>query len=229
MHYRVPVLATVGICLAIGMAPVAPALAQRVLATVTNPAEVGFSAERLKRITSALEADVKAGVIPGAVVVVGRKGRIAYFDSVGQLDPDAKTPMSRDGIFRIYSMTKPIVSVAAMMLMEEGRIALTDPVAKYIPEFAGVKVGVEKAGTDGKPAMDLVAPRRAMTVQDLLRHTSGLTYGFFGTGVVKQAYLDSKGIFGADLTNAEFAKGLATLPLMHQPGSTATRPMCSAG
>ncbi len=128
--------------------------------------------------------------------------------------------MSKDGIFRIYSMTKPITSVAAMMLVEDGKLALSDPVAKYIPEFANVKVGVEKAGADGKPAtLELVAPRRPMTVQDLLRHTSGLTYGFFGTGLVKKAYVDSKGIFGADLTNAEFSKELATLPLMHQPGS----------
>ena len=219
MHLRAPSLAAIGVCLAIGLAPVPSALAQRALAVAANPAEVGFSAERLKRITAALEADVKAGIIPGALVVVGRKGRIAYSESVGQLDPEAKTPMSRDGIFRIYSMTKPITSVAAMMLMEEGKIALSDPVAKYIPEFATVKVGVEKAGADGKPALDLVAPRRPMTVQDLLRHTSGLTYGFFGTGAVKQAYLDSKGIFGADLNNADFSKALATLPLMHQPGS----------
>lgn len=212
-------VAVAGVCLAMGCVGVTPVHAQRALATASNPSEVGFSAERLKRITAALDADVKAGVIPGALVLIGRKGRIVYSESVGQLDPEAKTPMTRDGIFRIYSMTKPIASVAAMMLMEEGKIALSDPVAKYIPEFAGVKVGVEKAGSDGKVALDLVAPRRPMTVQDLLRHTSGLTYGFFGTGAVKQAYLDSKGIFGVDLSNADFAKGLATLPLMHQPGS----------
>ncbi len=221
-------LAIVALSLGMALSATEAATAQRAAAGATGPKDLskvakaedlGFSTERLKRITAALEADVKAGIIPGAQILIGRRGRLVHFDSVGQLNPETKAPMLKDGIFRIYSMTKPITSVATMMLVEEGRISLSDPVAKYIPEFANVKVGVEKAGADGKPTMELAPPRRAMTVQDLLRHTSGLTYGFFGTGVVKQAYLDSKGIFGADLNNADFSKALATLPLMHQPGS----------
>jgi CubicO group peptidase (beta-lactamase class C family) len=198
---------------------VTPAAAQKAQASATKGDDVGLSAERLKRITTLLDEEVKAGTIPGALVVIGRKGRIAHFESVGTLDPQAKTPMIKDGIFRIYSMTKPITSVVAMMLLEEGKIALGDPVSKYIPEFATTRVGVEAPGPNGQPELQLVPQRRAMTVQDLLRHTSGLTYGFFGTGLVKKAYLDSKGTFGLDLTNAEFSKQLASLPLMHQPGS----------
>ena len=110
---------------------------------------------------------------------------------MGSLDPQKKVPMSKDGIFRIYSMTKPIVSVAVMMLFEDGKLALGDPVAKYIPAFKDVKVGEEKPGPDGKATLDLVAAKRPMTVQDLMRHSSGLTYGFFGTGEVKKTYLDA--------------------------------------
>jgi CubicO group peptidase (beta-lactamase class C family) len=194
------------------------AAAQRATVTTAKPEDVGLSSARLKRAMSVLDAEVKAGTLPGAVLVIGRKGKVAHFETVGELDPGAKTPMTKDGIFRIYSMTKPITSVAAMMLVEDAKISLGDPVSKYIPEFADVKVGVEGAGADGKPVLTLAAARRPMTVQDLLRHTSGLTYGFFGTGLVKKAYVES-GLFGKDLNNTDFAKALATLPLMHQPGS----------
>ena len=212
-------VAVVGLTVAHSSLQAPPALAQKVASVDGKPADVGLSAERLKKLTAALEGEVKAGTIPGALLLISRNGRVAYFEGVGQLDPEAKVPMRKDGIFRIYSMTKPIASVAAMMLVEDGKILLSDPVSKYIPEFANVKVGVEKVGADGKVTLDLVDPKRPVLVHDLLRHTSGLTYGFFGTGAVKKAYLESKGIFGADLTNAEFAKALATLPLMHQPGS----------
>jgi CubicO group peptidase (beta-lactamase class C family) len=194
------------------------AFAQRTATTTAKPEDVGLSSAKLKKAMAVLEAEVKAGTLPGAILLIGRKGKIAHFESVGELDPEAKKPMIKDGIFRIYSMTKPITSVAAMMLVEEGKISLADPVSKFIPEFADVKVGVESAGADGKSTLTLVATRRAMTIQDLLRHTSGLTYGFFGTGLVKKAYVDSN-LFGKDLVNADFAKALATLPLMHQPGS----------
>jgi CubicO group peptidase (beta-lactamase class C family) len=194
------------------------AFAQRASTTVAKPEDVGLSSARLKKAMAVLEADIKAGVLPGAILMIGRKGKVAHFETIGELDPETKKPMTRDAIFRIYSMTKPITSVAAMMLVEDAKISLSDPVSKYIPEFADVKVGVEAAGADGKPSLTLVPARRPMTVQDLMRHTSGLTYGFFGTGLVKKAYLDS-GILGKDLTNEAFAKELATLPLMHQPGS----------
>ena len=145
---------------------------------IAQPQTVGLSKERLNRITETLKASIAKGDIPGAVLLISRNGKVAYFEAMGSQDPEKKTPMSKDAIFRIYSMTKPIATVAAMMLFEEGKLALNDPVAKYIPSFKDVKVGEEKPGADGKPTLELVAPKRAMTIQDLMRHSSGLTYGF---------------------------------------------------
>lgn len=183
-----------------------------------DPASVGFSAERLARIGARLKADSEAGVIPGAVVLVARQGKIAYFESFGLRDPQTKAPMTRDSIFRIYSMTKPIVTVAAMMQVEEGRYHVSDPVARFIPSFGKVQVGVEKPAAEagGKPTLELVAPRRAMSVQDLMRHSSGITYGFFGVGAVKALYGD---VLKGDPDNAEFAERIAALPLAYQPGT----------
>ena len=183
-----------------------------------KPEQVGLSSERLARLDARLKADVAKGVIPGAIVLVARHGKIAWLDVVGMIDPQTKAPMTKDAIFRIYSMSKPITSVAAMMLFEEGRIRLDEAVADYIPAFKDVKVGVEKPGPDGKPILELVPVRRAMTIQDLLRHTSGLTYGFFGPGLVKKEYVDAN-LFG-DVTNEEFVARLAKLPLIYQPGTT---------
>ena len=139
---------------------------------------------------------------------------------VGQRDPAQGAPMKADDIFRIYSMTKPIVSVAAMMLVEEGKLDLDAPVAKYIPAFADVKVGVEKTDALGRKTLEIVDAQRPMTVRDLMRHTSGLTYGFFGTGLVKQAYRESGLESGRGIDNAQFAERIAKLPLAYQPGST---------
>jgi CubicO group peptidase (beta-lactamase class C family) len=183
------------------------------------PESVGLSSERLGRITEFLRSDIAKGTIPGAVLLVSRQGRIAYFEAVGQLDPQADSLMGKDAIFRIYSMSKPIVTACAMMLVEQGRLALGDPVAKYLPEFKDVKVGEEKRGADGKVTLELVAPKRPMTIQDLMRHTSGLTYGFFGVGAVKKAYLEAK-LGTGDPTTAEFTIRLAKLPLAYQPGTT---------
>jgi CubicO group peptidase (beta-lactamase class C family) len=185
----------------------------------TPPESVGLSSKRLQAIADTLKADIAKGAIPGAILLISRHGKIAYFEAMGSLDPQKKTPMSKDGIFRIYSMTKPIVTTAAMMLFEEGKLALSDPVAKYIPAFKDVKVGEEKKGPDGKATLELVAPTRAMTVQDLMRHSSGLTYGFFGTGEVKKAYLDAN-LGAGDPDNADFVERLAKLPLFAQPGTT---------
>jgi CubicO group peptidase (beta-lactamase class C family) len=185
----------------------------------TPPESVGLSSKRLQTIADTLKADIAKGSIPGAILLISRHGKIAYFEAMGSLDPQKKTPMAKDGIFRIYSMTKPIVTTAAMMLFEEGKLALADPVAKYIPAFKDVKVGEEKKGPDGKATLELVAPTRAMTVQDLMRHSSGLTYGFFGTGEVKKAYLDAN-LGAGDPDNAEFVERLAKLPLFAQPGTT---------
>ena len=184
------------------------------------PADVGLSPQRLARIGDWLRAEVAAKKIPGAVVMLLRRGKVAYVESVGQRRPDAPGAMQHDDIFRIYSMTKPIVSVAAMMLVEEGRLLLEAPVATYIPAFAGVKVGVEKTDAAGNKSLELVAPLRPMTVQDLLRHTSGLTYGFFGAGLVKKMYVDNQVGTRGELSNADFAELIAKMPLAFQPGST---------
>lgn len=166
-----------------------------------------------------IQSDIDKGVVPGGVLLIVKDGRPVYRKVWGERDPQTKTPMTADSIFRIYSMSKPITTVAAMMLVEEGRLTLEEPVAKYIPSFKDVKVGVEKKGEDGQPALDLVAPRRPMTVHDLMRHTSGITYGFFGEGAVKKAYVDAH-VLGGDFDNAEFAERIAKLPLAYQPGST---------
>ena len=136
------------------------------------------------------------------------------------LNPETKAPMTRDAIFRIYSMSKPITSVAAMILFEEGKLALNEPVSKYIPQLGGLKVGVEKPDpSGGNPTLELVPSQRDMTIQDLLRHTSGLTYGFTGSSLVKKMYVDAK--VSADYpSNAELVERLGKLPLAYQPGTT---------
>lgn len=185
----------------------------------TNAKVAGFSTAGLARINAYLTNEIATNKIPGAIMMIQRNGQLAYFESFGVRDPATKVPMTANTIFRIYSMSKPITSVVTMMLVEEGKIQLDDPVAKYIPAFATAKVGVEKKSDDGKVTLDLVAPRRPMTVQDLLRHTSGLTYGIFGKGAVKDAYQKAS-IFSDGLTNEAFANKLAELPLMFQPGTT---------
>jgi CubicO group peptidase (beta-lactamase class C family) len=184
-----------------------------------NPEQVGFSRERLQRLTDELHREVEAGQLPGATLMIGRHGKIAYFEAVGWRDKAAKAPMTKDAIFRIYSMSKPITSVAAMTLLEQGKLQLENPVAVYLPQFADAKVGVPRPGLMAgmPPVMDLIPAGRPMTVQDLLRHTSGLTYGFFDTAIGK-LYRDAN-FFGADLTNAEFVEKLAALPLAFQPGA----------
>ena len=139
-----------------------------------KPEAVGLSSERLGRVMAAIKSDVDKGVIPGAVLLVARHGKVVLFDSVGVLDPSSKAPMTRDAIFRIYSMSKPITSVAAMILFEEGKLSLGDPVSKYLPQMRDMKVGVEKTDpSGGKPTLELVAAKREMTIQDLLRHSAG--------------------------------------------------------
>ncbi|MEK8051596.1 serine hydrolase domain-containing protein [Ideonella sp. DXS22W] len=199
-------------------APLAPVQAQGL--PIARPEAVGLSSERLTRVSDWLRAEVAAKRIPGAVVMVMRGGKLAYVDAVGQRDPASPAPMKTDDIFRIYSMTKPIVSVAALMLAEEGKLLLEAPIARYIPAFADVKVGVEKTDAQGHKTLELVPPRRPPTVQDLLRHTAGLTYGFFGDGLVKQAYQKAGITAAGDITNAEFAEKIAKMPLAFHPGST---------
>jgi CubicO group peptidase (beta-lactamase class C family) len=173
-----------------------------------KPEQVGLSAERLDRITQVLRADVERGRIPGAVVLVARKGRVAYLQPVGFRDKASGAPMTADAIFRIASMTKPIVTVAALSLYEEGRLLLSDPVSKHIPAFKDQKVGLERA-----------AAEREMTIQDLMRHTSGLTYGNRGTTEIYKMYPQSSNESSVTLTMDEFIEKLSKAPLLYPPGT----------
>src|SRR6266508_4894449 len=184
-----------------------------------KPEQVELSSERLNKLTATFKADVDKGVIPGAVVLVARHGRVALFEAVGVRDPETKAAMTKDSIFRIYSMSKPITSVAAMTLFEDGKFFLAEPVSKYIPQLGGLKVGVEKPDATGKPTLELVPVQRPITIHDLFRHTSGLTYGFFGNTLVKKMYVDTK-VWNDYPSNAELVDRLAKLPLAYQPGTT---------
>jgi CubicO group peptidase (beta-lactamase class C family) len=187
-------------------------------AETVAPKDVGFSAKRLGRLTDAFERDVAAGTIPGAVVHVARRGRTVYLRAFGYRDREAEAPMALDAIFRAASMTKPVVVVAALMLAEEGRLQLYHDLAQYLPEFAGVQVGIERGAGETRE-LDLVAPARPITVQDLMRHTSGLTYGAFGDSLVQRAYRAAN-VTDPRQNNAEMSAKLAALPLASQPGST---------
>jgi CubicO group peptidase (beta-lactamase class C family) len=179
-----------------------------------KPGKIGLSDEGLERLGHMLNREIGDGRLPGVVALIGREGRIGYFEAFGHRDPEKPEPMALDSIFRIYSMTKPIVSVAIMQLVEEGRALLSDPVSKYVPAFTGMKVGVETSS-----GLDLVPLARAITVQDLLRHTSGLTYDFVGTSRVQKLYAEA-GLARSDQTNADQVAALARLPLIAQPGTS---------
>jgi CubicO group peptidase (beta-lactamase class C family) len=176
---------------------------------LAKPEDVGMSRERLGRIGAALEAEIQQGLLPGAVALVARRGRVVHFKAYGRRDPAAADPMQLDTLFRIYSMTKPIVSVALMMLVEEGRLRLGDPLSRYIPDFAEMQVG---AGAGA------VQAARPITIQDLLRHTSGLTYEWLVPGPVTDAYVEA-GAARRSQSNEQQAAVLAGLPLLSQPGT----------
>ena len=173
-----------------------------------SPEQVGLSSARLERLAAVIRGDVERRLIPGAVLAIARGGRLAYGEAFGWRDREAGAAMSADAIFRVASMTKPITSVAAMILAEEGRLEIAAPVAEYLPEFAELTVGTERRKA-----------QRAMTVQDLMRHTSGLTYAQFGDTPVQMIWRDTK-LMDEDQTNAELVAKLAGLPLMFEPGTT---------
>src|SRR6202140_3408305 len=183
-----------------------------------SPVAASFSRARLQRVGDYIRNEIASGKIPGAIVLIQKYGQPVYFENFGVRDVATKLPITADTIFRLYSMSKPITSVAAMMLVEDGKLALEDPVAKYIPAFAGVKVGVEKRDQDGKRLLALEPLKRPITIEDLLRHTSGLTYGFYGDSAVRELYVNSD-LFEGDFDNAEFAERLAKRPLAEQPGT----------
>lgn len=182
-----------------------------------KPEDVGLSTERLARLTRVTQSHVDSGVLPGAVMLIARNGKIAYLKSVGFRDRAVNAPMTEDAIFRIYSMTKPVTSVAVMMLQEEGRLQLSDQISQYLPELAKLKVGIDKPNG----AFGTVDVNREMTVHDLLRHTSGFTYGGTGETPVHKLNRDidmDSSVTRAD-TNAMLVTKLSKLPLLFQPGT----------
>jgi len=173
-----------------------------------RPEQIGLSSERLDRITATVAADVERGAIPGAVLAIARAGRIGYAEAIGYRDREAGAKLQLDSIFRIASMTKPMVSVAAMQLAEEGNLDIGAPVVQYIPDLADMTVGAKRAKA-----------KSAMTVQDLLRHTSGLTYAMFGDSDVHMVWRDAN-LQAEDQSNNELVAKLAKLPLLFEPGTT---------
>jgi CubicO group peptidase (beta-lactamase class C family) len=184
-----------------------------------KPEEVGLSSQRLAKITEMLRDNIAKGEIPGAVLLIARHGKIAYFENLGSLDPQAKTPMPKDAIFRIYSMSKPITEVAAMILFEEGKITLDEPIGKFIPALAKLQVAANNNVGAAGGELQLVPANRPVSIQDLMRHTSGFTYGFFGDTPVKRLYVEAK-LWEDYPSNAEFVERLSKLPLAYQPGTT---------
>ena len=188
-------------------APQTPALSQ------ARPETLGLSSARLEKMSEAFRREIDKGTVPGATMLVARRGQVGYFEAFGRQGPGAAAPMARDSLFRIFSMTKPIVSLGIMMLLEDGHLLLSDPLEKYIPEFAEQKVGVDHHGQ-----LELVPRTRSITLQDLLRHTSGITYDHTGNGPVQQMYQASR-LRSRKISNAEHAAMVAGLPLMSQPGA----------
>ncbi|MBV5270957.1 MAG: beta-lactamase family protein [Afipia sp.] len=178
-----------------------------------KPESIGLSPLRLQRMRDAYQREIDKGTTPGVVSMVARRGQIGWFEAQGKQGPADSAPMATNSFFRIFSMTKPLVSLGIMMLVEDGHLLLTDPLAKYIPEFADQKVGIEHNGQ-----LEYALPVRPITIQDLLRHTSGISYEITGAGMVQRMYAKAK-TFRRDITNEEHAKLIASMPLMCQPGA----------
>jgi CubicO group peptidase (beta-lactamase class C family) len=174
--------------------------------------------DRLDRLTTAVQSRIDAKHIPGVVILLARNDEVIYQQALGMRDPARGTAMTMDTIFRIYSMTKPIVSVAIMMLVEEGHILISDPVAKYFPALERLQVGIEKTDAYGHKRLELVPAQRPITIHDLLRHTSGFTYGIFGDSLVKAEYRKAD-VDDLRATNDQLVRKLAVVPLAHQPGT----------
>ncbi|HET7490290.1 MAG TPA: serine hydrolase domain-containing protein, partial [Bradyrhizobium sp.] len=182
-----------------------------------KPEEVGLSSERLARIGETLKADIAAGRVPGAVIAIARRGKLVAFDAYGWRDKASGVPMTTDTIFNIASMTKPMTTVGALMLYEQGKILMNDPLAKYFPKFSAMRVAVRDAA--GEPTTETVSANRPITIQDLMRHTSGLIYGGRGNTLVHKMYPAGSGDAARDYDGAAFMDKLATLPLLWQPAT----------
>jgi CubicO group peptidase (beta-lactamase class C family) len=186
--------------------------------TFDIPAGAHFNPQKLAKIGEFFRNEVATGKIAGAILLIQQHGKPVYHESFGVRDVATKAPITDDTIFRLYSMTKPITSVAAMMLIDEGKLKLDDPLGIYIPAFATAKVGVEKKADNGEKVLELVPVNRPITIKDLMTQTSGITYGFYGDSMVRRTYGDAK-IYNGDFDNAEFAERIARLPLAEQPGT----------
>ena len=195
----------------------APPLA-RAQGTFDMPAGARFNEAKLAKISEFFANEVATGKIAGANVLIQQRGKPVYHQTFGVQDVVSKTPITDKTIFRLSSLTKAITSVVAMQLIQDGKIKLDDPVSKYIPSFANMKVGVEKKAEDGNRTLELVAMTRPITILDLLRHTSGITYGFYGDSLVRKAYKEAN-IYAGEFDLAEFAERIAKLPLHNQPGA----------
>jgi CubicO group peptidase (beta-lactamase class C family) len=182
-----------------------------------KPEDVGMSSERLARIGATLKADINAGRIPGAVIAIARHGKLVALDAYGWRDKDVNVAMTTDTIFNIASMTKPMTTVGALMLYEQGKILIDDPLSKYFPKFASMNVAVRDA--KGEPVAETVPADRKITLQDLMRHTSGLIYGGRGTTLVHKMYPDGSAGAANGYDGAAFLDKLATLPLLYQPAT----------
>jgi CubicO group peptidase (beta-lactamase class C family) len=186
--------------------------------TFDIPPGAHFNPQKLQRVGDYLRDQVAQGKIPGAILLIQQHGKPVYHEFFGVRDVATRLPMTDDTIFRLFSMSKPITSVVAMQLIEEGKLKLDDPIAKYIPAFANVKVGVENKAADGTKTLELVPPKRPPTILDLMRQTSGITYGFYGDSLVRKAYAAAN-VYAGDFDNTEFAERIAKLPLADQPGT----------
>jgi len=185
---------------------------------VCDPAIAGFDGDKLATILPAMDRHIEQGKLVGGLGLVARGNRIVYAQTWGQRDREKQLPMTDDTIFRIYSMSKPVTSVAAMILVEEGKLGLDAPISRYLPELAKVKVLVETKSEDGKAHHAEVPLEREITVRDLLRHTSGFTYGFFGNSEVDKRYRKA-GVLVTDRSLDDTVKKLSQIPLKHQPGT----------
>nr|WP_312015138.1 serine hydrolase domain-containing protein [Bradyrhizobium lablabi] len=176
------------------------------------------SPEKLERITEFFDNEVATGRIPGAVILIQQHGKPVYLKTFGMRDVTTKAPMTIDTIFALHSMTKPITSVAAMTLIDEGKLSLQDPLSKYIPSFANVQVGIEPPDENSLATLELEPPARPVTIQDLMRHTSGITYEYIGAKWIEQLYSQGH-LYDGKFDNREFAERIAKLPLSRQPGT----------
>src|SRR3954453_6564851 len=202
-----------------GAALLAGSIARALAAgTFDIPPGAHFNPQKLARIGDFFRNEIATGQIPGAIVLIQQHGKPVYYEKFGVRDVATKQPMTDDTIFTVFSMSKAVTSVAAMMLIDEGKLKLTDPLEKYIPAFATAKVGVEMKAENGEKKLELEPLKRPITILDLMRHTSGITYGFYGDSLVRKAYADAL-IYGGDFDNAEFAERIAKLPLAEQPGT----------